>query len=97
MAKIKLSECFKCVQESKEEIQAIKALGNGDATEFQQKLALKVITNSYCRAHDLSYIPSSYDQTAFIAGRAFVGQRILKVLKIPIGKLIPQEATDEHK
>jgi len=96
MAKSKQAECFSCPDLNKEEVQAIKALGNGDASEFQQKLALKIIINVYSRAHDLCYVPDSQDQSAFIAGRAFVGQKILRCLNIPIGKLIPQEVNDEN-
>jgi len=96
MAKPNQADCFKYPKETKDEIQAIKALGSGEATEYQQKLALKVITSNYSRAHDLSYVPGSQDQSAFIAGRAFVGQRILRCLKIPIGKLIQEEAQDEN-
>lgn len=69
------------------EVVAIQALHRGEATAYQQKLALKVIVNDFCRAHDALYIPGSFDQTAFLNGRAFVGQRILKFINIPVGKL----------
>jgi hypothetical protein len=72
---------------TKEEVIALQCLHRGEANEYQQKLALKVIVNDFCRAHDALYIPGSFDQTAFLNGRAFVGQRILKYINIPVGKL----------
>lgn len=74
-------------QITKQEVVALKALANGDATETQQKLALYVIVNKFSRAQDLLYVPGSFDETAALNGRAFVGQQILKYLKIPVGKL----------
>lgn len=69
------------------EILALKALQRGDASPEQQHLALTVIVNKLARAHDTLYIPNSFDATAFLNGRAYVGQTILKYLNIPIGKL----------
>ena len=66
---------------------AIKAVYAGEADEGQQRLCLRVITNKFSRAHDLLYSPGSFDETAFLAGRGFVGQQILHALKLPVGKL----------
>lgn len=71
----------------KEEAIALRALHEGEATEHQQKLALYLITNVLSRAQDVLYISGSADDTAFLNGRAYVGQLILKYLKIPVGKL----------
>lgn len=70
-----------------DETRAIKSLWRGDATEYQQRLALKVIVNKLCRASDLLYIPDSFDQTAFLQGRSFVGQLIMKTIKQPLNEL----------
>ena len=83
--------CFECAKLNKEEIAALKALHAGNATPRQQALSLSVIVNKFARAHDLSYIPGSFDQSTFISGRAYVGQKILKYLHVPIGKLIKEE------
>lgn len=72
---------------TKPEVIALQALHQGEATPYQQRLALKVIVNDFCRAQDALYIPGSFDQTAFLNGRAFVGHRILKYINIPVGKL----------
>jgi len=87
--------CFMCRKMSKKEIEAIKALGKGEADAHQQGLVLKAIINDFSRSHDLCYIPDSHDQSTFISGRAFVGQQLLKYLKIPIGQLIQEENNNE--
>ena len=66
---------------------ALVALSKGEATEHQQVLALRLIVNNFSRAHDLLYIPDSFDQSAFLNGRAFVGQKILKFINKPVGKI----------
>lgn len=78
---------FACPELDKPEIEAIKALAEGEATAGQQTLALHVIVNKFSRTHDLLYIPDSFDQTSFMNGRAFVGMKILKYLKLPVGKM----------
>ncbi len=72
---------------TKQEIVALQDLNDGKATEYQQRLALVVIVNKFSRAQDLLYIPDSFDQTALLNGRAFVGQQILKYINIPVGKI----------
>ena len=76
--------------------EALKALRRGEADEYQQQLCLKIIVDHFARSHDSTYIPGSFDQSAFIAGRAFVGQQILKYLNLPVGKLKKEEHNDEH-
>lgn len=90
-----IPECFRCKELDKEEHEAIKALGKGEANPFQQKLALSVIVNKFGRSHDLLYIPGGFDESAFLNGRAYVGQQILKYLKIPVGQLNIEEDKDE--
>ena len=81
-----ISQCLIVKKPNKQEHEAIKNLSKGIATEHQQRLALKFIINSVSRAQDLLYIPGGgFDETAFLNGRAFVGQNILKLLNVPIG------------
>lgn len=96
MSAKKQADCFQCRDLGKREIEAIKALGSGEADEYQQKLVLHIIVNDFSRTHDLCYIPDSQDQSTFISGRAFVGQKILKYLNIPIGKLKQQEENSDE-
>ncbi len=95
--KIRGSRCFSTPKVTKREAQAIKALAAGEATEFEQKLALAVIVNKFSRPHDVTYVPDSDSQSTFLSGRAFVGMKLLKIIKIPIGKLdINEEAEDDE-
>lgn len=80
-------ECFQVAQVTEEEHVALKMLRAGEADSYQQVLALKVITSQFARTHDILFIPGAADQSAFLAGRAFVGLQILKHLNIPVGKL----------
>ena len=66
------------------EHQAIKALAQGDATPYQQKLALQVIVKKFSRTHDLLFKEGSPDGTAFLQGRGFVGTRILKAINTDV-------------
>ena len=92
----KINQCFKVKDPSKEEHEAIKSLKRGDASEYQQQLALAYIVNTVARSQDLLYIPGSLDETAFISGRAFVGQHILKLLNVPIGTYTIEERAEEN-
>ena len=91
----KIDECFVTKKLDKVEVEALKALNAGIATAHQQKLSLAIIVNNFSRAQDLLYTPGSFDKTAFFNGRAFVGQKILKIINLPIGKLI--KAEDDEK
>lgn len=82
-----MENCFRITELDRQEIESIKALGAGEATEFQQRLALKVIVNKFCRSHDLLFVPGDTHQTAFLNGRAFPGMQILKILNVPISQL----------
>ena len=63
-----------------DEIQSIKSLHRGDATEYQQRLALAVIIEKFSKTHDLPFTPDSFSETSFMNGRAFVGKKILKTI-----------------
>lgn len=84
-------EALKTEPLEEDEVYAIRELYKGTATEYQQRLALRVIVNKLCRSHDLLYVPGSFDETALLNGRAFVGQAILKILNVPIGKLLNKQ------
>lgn len=96
MAVKKIPECFTCKTLTKEEHEALKLLNKGEANPYQQRLALSVIVNKFCRTHNLMYVPGSFDQTTFFNGRAFVGNEILKHLNIPVGQLDNEVKEDEE-
>ena len=72
---------------SNEEIYAIKAVAEGTASAHEQQLTLIVITKKFSRAFDAHFVPGSFDQTAFLAGRAFVGAKITKIVKTPLSEI----------
>ena len=88
-------QCFRYTKLTDEEHRAIIMLNKGEATEYQQRLGLSVIVNKLSRSHNTLYIPDSFDQTAFMNGRAFVGHEVLKILQIPVGQLNNEVKEDE--
>lgn len=67
-----------------EELRALKALERGDATEYEQRLALSVVIHKLSRAYRQTWVQGQPDSTSFLAGRAFVGQQLAKLLGIPV-------------
>jgi hypothetical protein len=63
---------------------AIKALAAGNANEDQQKRALKWIVEQAAATYDMSYRPGEDGRrdTDFHEGRRFVGNQIVKQLKL---------------
>lgn len=60
---------------------AIQMLEQGQATPEQQKMILEYILLEICKINDMAYFPESRD-TDFSLGKQFVGQQILKLLKV---------------
>jgi len=75
-------ECFKSSQLSKQEIYALQKLEEGTADAYQQNLALQAILKKICRVYDVHFIPGAADATAFLEGRAYCGQQILKHMRM---------------
>jgi hypothetical protein len=67
---------------------ALQALARGTATAEQQKRALDWIVTKAAGSYDWPYRPGLDDRDTNVAlGRMFVGQQIVKLLKIKIGLL----------
>lgn len=67
------------------DIYAVKALADGSADERQQKRALDWIINFAAQTYDMHHRPDDMGgarDTAFGEGRAFVGQQIVKLIKL---------------
>lgn len=62
----------------------LQALRDGKANDVQQKHALEWIINEASRTYDQPYRPGvdGERETAFACGRMFVGQQIIKVMKL---------------
>lgn len=66
---------------------AIQQLAAGEAPPEQQRRALKWIIENACGTYDMPYRPESSRDTDFACGRMFVGQQIVKLLKLNLTKL----------
>jgi hypothetical protein len=61
---------------------AVKALAAGNANESQQQRALHWIVHTLCGTYDQPYRPDSERDTIFACAKMFVGQQIVKMMKI---------------
>jgi hypothetical protein len=77
-----------------QEHEAIRRCYEGTAEPHQQRLAIQVIVKEFCQPQDLLYVPGSFDETAFINGRAFVASRIRAYALRPVGKTQEEEASN---
>ena len=64
------------------DITAIQQLEQGTATPDLQQRALKWIVECASMTYDQSYRPGDTHETAFAEGRRFVGNSIVKMLKL---------------
>lgn len=72
---------------------ALQAIAKGTATIEQQKRALDWIILKACATYDWPYRPGGEDgnrDTTIALGRQFVGQQIVKMLKLKIGLIQPK-------
>lgn len=74
-------EAFKTPTLTKQEMYALRSLEEGNADPYSQRLALSAVLK-ICRTYDCHFVPNSDRETAFLEGRGFVGQQILKVLRL---------------
>ena len=68
----------------------LQALERGDATDDQQREALKWIVNVACQTYEPSYCPGGEEgrrDTDHHEGRRWVGLQIIKHLKVALSKL----------
>lgn len=78
--------CFQYQKLERNEVIAIRAVNAGEASPDQQALAMRVIVKNLSNTHDLAYVPGSPHDSAFMAGRQFVGYQILKCVTQPVDK-----------
>jgi len=75
---------------------AIQALHRGDASADQQQRALKWLIERAAGAYEFQFYPSDRE-TAFALGRGFVGQQIVKLLKLDLSTLRRAENVEAPK
>lgn len=69
------------------DVTAIQQIERGEAEKDMQQRALKWIIEECCKTYDMSYRPGDTHETAFHEGRRFVGNEIIKMLKLDPSKL----------
>lgn len=68
------------------DVSAFQALERGDADTHQQRRALKWLIERAAGTYEFNYYPSERD-TAFALGRTFVGQQVVKLLRLNLLQL----------
>lgn len=78
------------------EIQSLRLLEKGTANSVQQNLALQCILQKLCRTYDLHYLPEDERGTIFLQGRGYVGQRIMRAIRMQPAELRKLEEKEKR-
>lgn len=79
-----MGDIFKVSDLTKTEHRALRALWSGTATAEQQQTGVAVIIKKLARYGDMTFIQGSQDGSAFLAGRAFVGAQLRRLVEAPV-------------
>lgn len=63
-------------------VYALKALASGEADAGQQRLALDYIIHVIAKRYDIPYFPDNERDSAFAAGKLYVGEQLLKMISL---------------
>ncbi|QND67646.1 hypothetical protein HB777_29390 [Mesorhizobium loti] len=77
------------------DVEAVKAVAAGNASEGQQKRAMAWIVHKAAMTHDEPFVPGQPDVTARLTGRMSVGRQILKLVNTPIHLLTKPKGTTD--
>lgn len=66
----------------KEDVRAIQAVAQGNASEDEQRRALDWIINSAASTYDEPFRPGSQDAVNYMLGRRSVGLAIVKLIRL---------------
>jgi hypothetical protein len=80
---------YKPFEYTDQDVAAIQAVAYGNASESQQRLAMKWIIEN-AGTHDLPYRPNDRD-TTFACGMQHVGKQIIKMIHIDLKALKEQK------
>lgn len=69
------------------DITAIQQMERGEADAEMQKRAFNWIIRNACATYDQSYRPGDVNETSFAEGRRFVGNAVIKMLKLDPSKV----------
>lgn len=87
MAKAPVDAPWKPAEYNLREVAAIQALFRGEAEPEQQIYILDWIIQEACRTYDQSYRPNSQRDTDFAEGKRFVGNTLVKMIKLNMAHL----------
>lgn len=79
------------------EVLAVKAVAAGNASPEQQKRALDWIIQKAARTYDEPFMPGQHDLTLNLLGRRNVGLQIVKLINVPVKKLVPSKNPQTSK
>jgi hypothetical protein len=72
------------------DVSAMQALQNGTANDDQQRRALRWIIEKAAGTYDFSFYPGERE-TSFALGRVFVGQQVVKLMRLNVSELVKLE------
>jgi hypothetical protein len=78
------------------DMHAIKAIARGNATEEQQRRAVKVIIEQIASTYDMSFHPENARATDFSEGKRHVGRMIVGIINCDVKKLNEAEARKDN-
>lgn len=76
---------------------ALKNLEIGNASPAEQVAVLRWIVEDLCRTYDQPYFADSPTDTAFAAGKMYVGEQIRRWLKTPMVPKDEREPYDDSR
>lgn len=87
--------CLREGRVSSQQVRALRALEMGEASPYEQQLVLKLFLDNLCGTYQQTFVPGEPDQSIFMQGRAFPGQRVIHYLKLDPTAL--KQLEDEEK
>jgi hypothetical protein len=78
------------------DLHAIKAIARGDASEDQQRRAMKVIIEQIASTYDMSFHPDNARATDFAEGKRHVGRVLVGIINFDIKKLNEAETRKDN-
>ncbi len=77
------------------EVQALRAIWNGQGTARQQRMALDYMIRAF-GTHDISFRPSNQHSTAFAEGKRFAGTTLVWMLRSAPSRTDPDKIAARH-
>lgn len=89
-------EQFSLAGFTEQDIYALRAMKDGEATPEQQGLVMYAIIHKISKAWGNHYVPGSFDKTTFKLGKASTGQHLHYLITAPVDDLLQKIKTSEQ-